>query len=106
MYEELGDTTYSTLDLKLIHFPSRYFDDTSIPTDKPVYIDAVNPKRFYTHGQAKHTIRKLAAGFRKAGLKKGDVVCIHSFSDVGHHPSPRRRSGRALVGSLMNTGIC
>lgn len=61
---------------------SWYFDNPKVDDDKPVYIDAQNPKRSYTFGQARSTVKKLAAGFRKAGLKKGDVVCLHSFNDV------------------------
>ncbi|EGP86358.1 4-coumarate,CoA ligase-like protein, partial [Zymoseptoria tritici IPO323] len=51
---------------------------------KPVYIDAFDPKRQYTHGQARTTIRKLVAGLRKAGLRQGDVVCVHSFNDINY----------------------
>lgn len=61
---------------------SWYFDNPKVDDDKPVYIDAQNPNRSYTFGQARSTVKKLAAGFRKAGLKKGDVVCLHSFNDV------------------------
>lgn len=63
---------------------SWYFDNPKVDDDKPVYIDVQNPKRHYTFGQARSTIRKLVAGFRKAGLKKGDVVCLHSFNDINY----------------------
>lgn len=63
---------------------SWYFDNPKVDDDKPVYIDAQNPKRHYTFAQARSTIRKLAAGFRKAGLQKGDVVCLHSFNDINY----------------------
>lgn len=61
---------------------SWYFDNPRVKEDKQIYIDADNTKRHYTFAQARSTIRKLAAGFRKAGLKKGDTVCVHSFNDV------------------------
>lgn len=61
---------------------SWYFDNSRVDDDKPVYIDADNPKRFYTFAQARSTIRKLAAGLRNLGLEKGDTVCVHSFNDV------------------------
>ena len=62
---------------------SWYFEDPKVPDDKQIYIDAQDPKRYYTFAQARSTIRKLVAGFRKAGLQKGDTVCLHSFNDVG-----------------------
>ena len=61
---------------------SWYFDEPRCDTDKPIYIDALDPTRYYTQRQAKDTIRKLVAGFRAQGLRKGDVVCIHSFNSV------------------------
>lgn len=61
---------------------SWYFDEPKCDPDKPIYIDALEPSRHYTHRQAKNDIRKLAAGFRAQGLRKGDVVCIHSFNNV------------------------
>ena len=61
---------------------SWYFDEPRCDENNPIYIDATNPDRYYTHKSARSTIRKLAAGFRKAGLKKGDVVCLHAFNDV------------------------
>ncbi|KAK4497617.1 hypothetical protein PRZ48_010270 [Zasmidium cellare] len=63
---------------------SWYFDNPKVDDNKPVYIDVQNPNRHYTFGQARSTIRKLVAGFRKAGLKKGDVVCLHSFNDINY----------------------
>ncbi|KAI9736311.1 MAG: hypothetical protein M1834_001197 [Cirrosporium novae-zelandiae] len=50
--------------------------------DGPIYIDPSNPLRSISYNQARVLVRKLAAGFRKAGLKRGDGVLIHSFNDV------------------------
>jgi non-ribosomal peptide synthetase component E (peptide arylation enzyme) len=61
---------------------SWYFDSPRCDPDKPIYIDALEPSRYYTHQQAKTTIQQLCAGFRAAGLQKGDTVCVHSFNDV------------------------
>ena len=47
--------------------------------DTPVCCGGVKAKQAYT------LIRKLIAGFRAAGLKKGDVVCIHAFNSVCYH---------------------
>lgn len=68
---------------------SCYFDNPKVDDNKPVYIDAQDPERHYTFGQARSTIRKLAAGFRKAGLKKGDTVCLHGFNDVRNNTRQR-----------------
>lgn len=61
---------------------SWYFDEPQYDIDKPVYIDAANPSRAYSHRQAKSAILKVAAGLKAQGLKKGDCVCLHSFNDV------------------------
>lgn len=47
-----------------------------------IYIDASNPARSISARQARSIIRRLVAGFRAAGLDKGDTVCLHSFNDV------------------------
>ncbi|KAK8234214.1 hypothetical protein HDK77DRAFT_513930 [Phyllosticta capitalensis] len=63
---------------------SWYFDNPEYNHDDPVYIDAVNTSRCYTARQAREIIERLCAGFKAAGLKKGDVVCLHSFNDVDY----------------------
>ena len=70
------------LDIPAKDIISWYFDEPRCNVDKPIYIDALDPSRHCTHRQARSTIRKLCAGFRAAGLRKGDVVCLHSFNDV------------------------
>ncbi|KAI9731739.1 MAG: hypothetical protein M1834_004528 [Cirrosporium novae-zelandiae] len=52
--------------------------------DKPIYIDAKNPTRSISAKQARSIIRKLVAGFRAAGLERGDCVCLHGFNDVNY----------------------
>jgi 4-coumarate--CoA ligase len=61
---------------------SWYFDDPQFDQDEPIYIDAADTSRSYSHKQAKESIRKVAAGLKALGLKKGDTVCLHSFNDV------------------------
>jgi long-subunit acyl-CoA synthetase (AMP-forming) len=51
-------------------------------TSQKVLIDAADTTRSLSSNQARKTIRQLVAGFRAAGLKKGDCVCIHSFNDI------------------------
>ncbi|KAF2502907.1 amp dependent CoA ligase [Lophium mytilinum] len=58
------------------------FDNAAYDLDKPVYIDAADPKRFVSARQGRTIIRKLVAGFRKAGLEKGDCVVLASFNDL------------------------
>ena len=50
--------------------------------DKPIYVDAAHPERSISAKQAYKLIRRLIAGFRAAGLKKGDCVCIHAFNNL------------------------
>ncbi|KIX08512.1 uncharacterized protein Z518_03168 [Rhinocladiella mackenziei CBS 650.93] len=50
--------------------------------DKPIYIDAANPSRSISCQQARSIVRRLAAGFKKAGLKKSDCVCLMAFNDI------------------------
>lgn len=42
-------------------------------------------------------IRKLVAGFRAAGLKEGDCVCISSFNDVRQIHEAIRDFGENLI---------
>lgn len=70
-----------------IHVPNQdllswMFDDPQYDIDKPIYIDAANPSRSISCRQGKLMARQLAAGFRAAGLKKGDCVCMHAFNDI------------------------
>lgn len=62
---------------------SWYFDDQRFDENEPLYIDAANPSNHYSHKSAKESIRKIAAGLKAIGVKKGDTVCIHSFNSVG-----------------------
>ncbi|KAL1614431.1 hypothetical protein SLS54_009778 [Diplodia seriata] len=57
------------------------FDDAEYDQDKPLWIDASDPSRSISANQTRTIIKQLVAGFRKAGLKPGDTVCITSFSD-------------------------
>ncbi|KAF2193159.1 acetyl-CoA synthetase-like protein [Zopfia rhizophila CBS 207.26] len=57
-------------------------DSPQYDLDKPVYIDAANPQRTISARQGRSLIRKLAAGLRKQGLKKGDCVVVASFNDL------------------------
>lgn len=61
---------------------SWYFDDQRFDENEPLYIDASNPSNYYSHNSAKESIRKIAAGLKAIGVKKGDTVCIHSFNCV------------------------
>ncbi|KAJ5162644.1 AMP-binding enzyme [Penicillium coprophilum] len=58
------------------------FDEPTYDVDKPVYFDPSNSSRYISHNQAKTLIRKLVAGFKKAGLEKGDCVNLHSYNDI------------------------
>lgn len=77
--------TEEAVDLPTKDLLSWYFDEPECDPDKPIYIDALDTSNHYTHKTAKQTIRKLVAGFRAHGLKKGDVVSLHSFNTI-HYP--------------------
>ena len=48
----------------------------------PLYIDADYPSRSLNATQTRTLVRKLIAGFRDAGLRKGDRVVVHLFNNV------------------------
>ncbi|KAJ4357563.1 uncharacterized protein N0V89_002139 [Didymosphaeria variabile] len=50
--------------------------------EEALYIDAASPSTTISANQAKSLIRQLIAGFKKAGLKPGDAVLIHSFNSI------------------------
>lgn len=58
------------------------FDHRTYDPDKPIFIDLENPSRSISWRQGRSIVRKLIAGFRKAGLRKGDCVSITSFNDI------------------------
>ena len=58
------------------------FGSPTYDLDKPVYHDIDNPTRTLSYNQGRTIVRKLVAGFRAAGLKKGDCFSITSFNDV------------------------
>ncbi|GME36183.1 4-coumarate-CoA ligase-like protein [Neofusicoccum parvum] len=60
------------------------YEEAEVDIDKPIYIDAADPSQSYSARQSKDVIRKLCAGFKAAGLKKGDVVCMHAFNSIDY----------------------
>ncbi|EKG14262.1 AMP-dependent synthetase/ligase [Macrophomina phaseolina MS6] len=71
------DPALSTKDLL-----SWSLDDPQYDTSKPLWIDADDPSRSISGDEARTLIKKLVAGFRYAGLKPGDAVCIASYSEI------------------------
>ncbi|KAB2098598.1 hypothetical protein AG0111_0g13146 [Alternaria gaisen] len=51
-------------------------------TTLKIYHDADNESRTLSRRQGLSIVRKLVAGFRKAGLKRGDCFAITSFNDI------------------------
>lgn len=47
-----------------------------------ILIDAANTQNRFNTRQATSLVRKLIAGFKAAGLKLGDVVCVHAFNSI------------------------
>ncbi|KIW11304.1 hypothetical protein PV08_10604 [Exophiala spinifera] len=58
------------------------FDAPDYDVDKPILVDASQPERFISHIHARTTIRKIIAGLRHMGVRRGDCVIVHSFNDI------------------------
>ncbi|KAH8724444.1 hypothetical protein GQ44DRAFT_773078 [Phaeosphaeriaceae sp. PMI808] len=58
------------------------FGNTQYDEDKPIYHDADDESRTLSRRQGLGIVRKLVAGFRRAGLQKGDCFAITSFNDI------------------------
>ncbi|KAF2709612.1 acetyl-CoA synthetase-like protein [Pleomassaria siparia CBS 279.74] len=58
------------------------YDTPLFDQHKAIYIDAADETQSITAAQARLFTRQLIAGFKKAGLNKGDVVLIHSFNNI------------------------
>lgn len=68
----------------------------------PLYIDADCPSRSLTATQTRTLVRKLIAGFRDAGLRRGDRVVVHLFNNV-RNPSS---SGYEDTAIELSVWIC
>ena len=76
----LNDTSPNT-GVDLVSFA---FDGPiSFDQQKPLYIDASDPTQNLNAAQFRVLVRKLVAGFKAAGLPKGDRVLVHLFNNVG-----------------------
>lgn len=62
-----------------------------------IYIDAANPSRTICSRKARSYARKMAAGLKAAGLKKGDCVSLHAFNDICY--------SMAFIGIIAAGGI-
>lgn len=69
-------------DLDRTDLVSWTFGNQDYDQDKKIYIDADNPERSLSASQARRIVRELVAGFRAAGLKPQECVCVHAFNDV------------------------
>ncbi|EEP79425.1 hypothetical protein UREG_04271 [Uncinocarpus reesii 1704] len=58
------------------------FDNPPYDQDKPIYINPHNPSESISCNQARVLIRKLIAGLRANGFKRGDCLNVHSFNDI------------------------
>jgi hypothetical protein len=58
----------------------------------PLYIDADCPSRSLNATQTRTLVRKLIAGFRDAGLRRGDRVVVHLFNNVRNQVTLARKT--------------
>lgn len=70
--------------------------------NRPIFIDAEEPKRTISAEDARSTIRKLIAGLKVAGLNKGDCVCLHSFNNVSQSHLSTQCLGAPLSVSISS----
>ncbi|KPI35975.1 putative acyl-coenzyme A synthetase [Cyphellophora attinorum] len=74
----LHTETYPLPEQDIVSFA---FGDPSYDLDKPIYHD-LDSDRTLSYNEGKALVRKLVAGFRAAGLKKGDCFALASFNDI------------------------
>ncbi|KAK5991639.1 Phenylacetyl-CoA ligase epaB [Cladobotryum mycophilum] len=76
----------SNVEIPTTDLTTWFFHDNPEISDvnNPIFIDTEEPSRYYTHSTAQNTIRKLVAGLRAHGLRKGECVCVHSFNDIDY----------------------
>ncbi|KAF2088761.1 acetyl-CoA synthetase-like protein [Saccharata proteae CBS 121410] len=77
----LAEETYAIPNKDIL---SWIFDDIEYDVDKPVYVDAADPTRTVSARRARDIVCRLIAGFKAAGLQRGDCVCIHAFNDIAY----------------------
>ncbi|KAJ8118894.1 hypothetical protein OPT61_g222 [Boeremia exigua] len=59
------------------------YDEPQFDHELPeIYIDAYDATNSISAAQAKVMIRQLIAGFRHAGVQKGDTVLVHAFNSI------------------------
>ncbi|KAF2014491.1 acetyl-CoA synthetase-like protein [Aaosphaeria arxii CBS 175.79] len=75
----LAPDTYPLPEHDLVSFS---FGNATYDLDKPVYYDIDDPNRTISWNQGYRIVRKLVAGFRAAGLQRGDCFSITSFNDI------------------------
>ncbi|KAF2732344.1 acetyl-CoA synthetase-like protein [Polyplosphaeria fusca] len=75
----LHEDTYPLPEEDLVTFT---FGNTDYDPDEPIYHDIDNESRTISWSQGRTLVRKLVAGFRKAGMKQGDCFSITSFNDI------------------------
>jgi acyl-CoA synthetase (AMP-forming)/AMP-acid ligase II len=70
-----------------IHIPatdvlSYLFPPGSTPSDKPIWIDAVEPEHSLSPRQLLQWAKRLGLGLHGLGLKEGDVVMVYSHNHI------------------------
>ncbi|KAI1881397.1 hypothetical protein JX265_000223 [Neoarthrinium moseri] len=51
---------------------------------KPLYIDAEDPRRSLDYTQTRQLVRRIIAGLRAHGLRKGETVLVHLFNNYAY----------------------
>ena len=58
------------------------FSDLNYDTNRPLFIDAVDPSHNLSCNDARRLIRQIVAGFHKLNLPKRSVVLINAFNSI------------------------
>ncbi|KAK9419645.1 hypothetical protein SUNI508_07131 [Seiridium unicorne] len=63
------------------------FDKKKLYADeKPLYINADDPREFLSYARTLQFVRQLIAGFKASGLEEGDTVLVHLFNNYAYAP--------------------
>lgn len=83
-----------------------YLFGSGTPSDKPVWIDAVDPSKFLSPRTLLQWVKRLAVGLDRLGLRPGEVVLIftpnHIFVPVAYLGTVG--SGRVFSGANPGYG--
>lgn len=70
------------IDIPLTDVLSYLFPEGTIPSDKPIWIDAERPEKSLSPKQLLQWATRLGTGLKTYGLQQGDVVLVVSTNHI------------------------